>query len=253
MRKLLIGVGIAVVVLAGVAVAADRIGVDVAEKEVEKQITAELASQKLTTSAPPQVRINGVPFLTQALDGNYDSIEVDLADLRGAEIPLQEVHAVGEDVRLPLSEVIDRKPKPVATKAHGTATIAYAELVKIIQANAPQGFDLSGLTLSGAGGSDLTASIDANDLGLGKVTGVGKITVVNGALRVQITSLKTSDGVFSGAAQLIIDRIIDRLVFEDIKLPQLPFKLALTGLAADPAALQLTFEASEVALTEPVR
>jgi hypothetical protein len=253
MKKLLIGVGIAVVVLAGVAVAADRIGVDVAEKEVEKQITTELTSQRLTTSLPPQVTINGVPFLTQALNGNYDSIEVDLADLQGGEIPLQEVHAVGEDVRLPLSQVIDGKPEPVATRAHGTATISYVSLVKLIQENAPQGFDLEGLTLGGAGGSALTASIDANDLGLGNVTGVGKVTVVDGALRVQITELKTSDGVFSGAAQRIIDQVIGRLVFDDIKLPQLPFKLALTGLSADPAALRLTFEASEVALTQPPR
>lgn len=253
MKKLLIGAGIAVIVLAGLAVAADRIGVTAAEQEVEKQIVAQLASQRLTTSARPEVSIDGVPFLTQAIDGNYDSISVDLRDLKGGEIPLQRVHAVGEDVRLPLSQVMDGKPEPIATRAHGTATISYASLVDLIQQNAPQGFDLAGLTLAGAGGSALTASIDASDLGLGMVTGVGDVTVVEGALRVRITKLQTKDGAFSAAAQRIVDQLVGRLVFNDIKLPPMPFKLALTGLQADPESLRLNFEASEVALAEPVR
>lgn len=96
MRKLLI----AVLVLVGLGVAADYGAAAAAEYQVAKQIREELR-----LAADPSVRINGFPFLTQALLGHYSDIDMRAAGLSVGPLHDVAVEATLYDVDAPLSEV----------------------------------------------------------------------------------------------------------------------------------------------------
>ncbi|HEX2297723.1 MAG TPA: DUF2993 domain-containing protein, partial [Pseudonocardiaceae bacterium] len=96
MRKLLI----AVLVLVGLGVAADYGAAAAAEYQMAKQIREELR-----LAADPSVRINGFPFLTQALLGHYSDIDMRAAGLSVGPLHDVAVEATLYDVDAPLAEV----------------------------------------------------------------------------------------------------------------------------------------------------
>ncbi|HEX2300186.1 MAG TPA: DUF2993 domain-containing protein [Pseudonocardiaceae bacterium] len=95
-RKLLI----AVLVLVGLAVAADYGAAAAAEYQMAKQIRGELG-----LATDPSVRINGFPFLTQALLGRYSDIDMRAAGLSVGPLHDVAVEATLHEVDAPLSEV----------------------------------------------------------------------------------------------------------------------------------------------------
>ncbi len=96
MRKLVI----AVLVLVGLGVAADYGAAAAAEYQLAKQIREELG-----LAADPSVRINGFPFLTQALLGHYSDIDMRAAGLSVGPLHDVALEATMRDVDAPLSEV----------------------------------------------------------------------------------------------------------------------------------------------------
>src|SRR3954453_4745609 len=97
MRALLV----VVLLLLGLAVLADRVGVGIAEDKVGEQLAA-----KGGLAGTPDVEIAGFPFLTQAVAGTYDDVRIALtAEQLGqpegtrADIALHGVH-------VPLSDAV---------------------------------------------------------------------------------------------------------------------------------------------------
>jgi hypothetical protein len=238
MRKLLTVLSVLVVLLGVVLVVADRVGVRYAQDEISKRVATQLTSRKLTTSAPPEVTITGVPFLTQAVAGNYKEIRVNLKDLKGGELPLTVLDVIAQDVRAPLSGVLDGTADVIATKVTGTGTVAYTSLVE------KSGF--TGITLSGEGGDSLRVSGQVPVVGT--VTGTASVTVVKGAIRIQVTSLKATNSSASAVAQSLIDTYRSRLVIT-LKVPVLPFDMVVTGVEPTPEGLKVTVSAQEVKLS----
>ncbi|WP_255269462.1 LmeA family phospholipid-binding protein [Actinomadura madurae] len=72
MRKVLL---VLLVLVAVAVVAADRLGVRVAEDKIGEQVAAQYNLRQ-----QPDVTIHGIPFLTQALGGEYKHIEVAIGD-----------------------------------------------------------------------------------------------------------------------------------------------------------------------------
>ncbi|HZB29380.1 MAG TPA: DUF2993 domain-containing protein, partial [Streptosporangiaceae bacterium] len=68
MRKVLL---VLLFVLIIVVIAADRVGVAVAQDQIAKQVAAQN-----DLPSKPDVKIHGIPFLTQAIGGNYQRIDV---------------------------------------------------------------------------------------------------------------------------------------------------------------------------------
>lgn len=96
MRKLII----TLLIVLALAVAADFGAAAFAEHTVAKQMR-----QQLMLASDPSVRINGFPFLTQAVSGHYSSI-----DVRATGVPVDplrdlDVEATLHDVEAPLTEV----------------------------------------------------------------------------------------------------------------------------------------------------
>src|SRR5690348_3897946 len=107
--------------LLGLAVAADRVAVKVAEGQVAAQI-----AEKGGLHGKPTVSIGGFPFLTQALAGNYRDVHIVLTaeELGQPAGTAADVHLRG--VRVPLSSVLSRSVTEVPVdRIDGTATLSY--------------------------------------------------------------------------------------------------------------------------------
>ena len=82
---------VVLLVLVGLLIAADRIGVLVAEREATSQLTSQLG-----LSAAPTVAIEGVPFLTQLAGSTFDHVVLDAdgvpIDDTGGDAQLDHLH-----------------------------------------------------------------------------------------------------------------------------------------------------------------
>src|SRR5258706_2190528 len=104
MRRLVI----ALLVLVGLLVAADFGAAALAESAVSREMR-----QEIGLTDDPSVRINGFPFLTQALSGRYSSIDVDAQRLTVGRFKQVELTAHLEGVTAPLSMLLGSGPKSV--------------------------------------------------------------------------------------------------------------------------------------------
>lgn len=132
MRK---GPIIAVVVLVGLVIAADRIGLLLAQKEIAKTIASEFQLDH-----EPKVSIKGFPFLTQAVGGNYKEIDITVGDAteQGVQVTDASVQLLG--LNAPIRDAVRGDPSAmVADTATSTATVAYHD----VNREAPRGMKVS--------------------------------------------------------------------------------------------------------------
>lgn len=124
MKRLIIGL----LVLVGLLVAVDFGAAALAESAVSRQMR-----EQIGLPDDPEVRINGFPFLTQALSGEYSSIDVSAPRLDVGPLQDVEVAAQLRDVTAPLSEVLGSGPKSlrVAT-AEGTVRVGADDIERLI-------------------------------------------------------------------------------------------------------------------------
>jgi len=119
---------ITLLVLAGLAVAVDFSAAAVAEYQVSKQLRAEL-----DLAADPSVRINGFPFLTQALTGTYSDIDVHASGLSVGPLEDVAVEATLYDVDAPLGKLMSGTLSSVrADEAEGRVRIKDTDLGRAI-------------------------------------------------------------------------------------------------------------------------
>jgi hypothetical protein len=124
MKRLIVGL----LVLVGLLVAADFGAAALAESAVSRQMRAQLGLPD-----DPDVRINGFPFLTQALAGTYSSIDVVADRLQVGDLQDVEVEAQLRDVEAPLSEVLGSGPKSLRVgAADGTARIGATDIERLL-------------------------------------------------------------------------------------------------------------------------
>ncbi|MPZ64890.1 MAG: DUF2993 domain-containing protein [Pseudonocardiaceae bacterium] len=97
MRKLVVTIA----VLAGLLVAADFGTAAAAEYQIAKQLRSEF-----DLTRDPSVRINGFPFLTQALSGSYREITMQATGLPVGSLTDVAVEATMYDVEAPLDELM---------------------------------------------------------------------------------------------------------------------------------------------------
>lgn len=124
MKRLIIGL----VVVVGVLVGVDFGAAALAESAVSRQMR-----EQIGLPDDPDVRINGFPFVTQALTGRYSSIDVSADRLRVGQ--LQEVEIVAElrDVDAPLSEVLGSGPKSLrVAEAEGTVRVGADDIERLL-------------------------------------------------------------------------------------------------------------------------
>ncbi|WP_155375527.1 LmeA family phospholipid-binding protein [Catellatospora vulcania] len=234
MRKFLTITAVVLVVLGVLVVVGDRVGAHYAEREIAARVSARMQDQGVT-STPPEVEIQGFPFLTQVAAGKYTEIDITMRDLKGGQLPLPLLNVAAHNVEAPLSQLMDGTARPVAARVNGDATVSYASLV--------EASGLTGISLTSAGSNDVrvTGKVPI----IGEVTGTAEVTVVDGShVRLRVTSLK---GAAGSVSQTIINAYKDRLAVT-LTLPKLPFNLELTDVQTESTGLIVSFTAKDVEL-----
>ncbi|GAA4636104.1 DUF2993 domain-containing protein [Actinoallomurus vinaceus] len=126
MRKALVTCLILLVVLGGIFIAGDIIGRRVAQNEIAKNVASQYQLDHT-----PKVSIKGFPFLTQALDGRYDEIDINVGELTEQGVRLTDTTVALKGVTAPMSDAMHGDAsKMVADTATSTATIGYDDVNK---------------------------------------------------------------------------------------------------------------------------
>lgn len=162
MRKLLI----AVIVLVGLLVAADRVALLMAEQQASKTIATSFSLPQR-----PGVSIHGFPFLTQLVSGQFQQVDVTMDSLVRNGVTVQNLDAKFTSVHAPVRQMMNGGAGSVsADQATGTATVPYSA----VNQQLPQGVTVSGdggkLKMSGSismFGHQVPFSSDASVTGTG--------------------------------------------------------------------------------------
>lgn len=222
---------IVVVMLLGLAVAADRVAVKVAEGQVASQI-----AQKGGLHGKPTVQIGGFPFLTQALAGDYHDVRIALtAEQLGQPAGTSaDVHLRG--VKVPLSSVLSRSVSEVPVDSvDGTATLSYPLLAAQIGPDT---------TLTKEGSQlRITRSVELAGQRM-KLTAAGQITLKGNDL---VIDVQKASGLGVTIPSFLVERASNLL---DLRytVPALPFGLQLTTVTPQDDGVRITVEGRQTVL-----
>lgn len=228
MRRLLTGL----VVLALFLVVADRVGVQIAQRQVAHQLRT---SAGLTSD--PSASITGFPFLTQAVSGRYNRIELTTGSFRRGGVRLASLTVSLHGVELPLSQALSGTVSAVPVAAlTASAVVTYADVASV--------GSLAGVSVTPTGsGVRVTARLTV----LGQAVEVSTDSTVRlSGSSVVITAQKLT--VLGQSSSLLDNALAGRL---DLRVPigSLPYRLALTGVHVTPAGLVVDARSGPTVLT----
>jgi hypothetical protein len=242
-RALLIFVVVLLLLLLGGLIVADRFGRSFAEGVIADKVTEQVRAQK-ASSDTPDVTIEGVPFLTQVLNGDYQEIRIQLPNLtapidngRKASLDLLDIHA--RDVQAPLDTLRSGQGAITVKQVTASGTIDYPQLIELI---GQKGVQLSAKDGKLIGSAKVTALGQQLDL-----SGTAKLTVVNGGIRVRFADVKAANLPDLPLFQNIIDSYARKLAL-DIPAPKLPLQLKVQSVTPQAKGLNVTFGAADVNL-----
>jgi hypothetical protein len=205
---------VALVVLLALAVAADRVAVTIASRTVaaEAQRTAGLEQ-------PPEVRIGGFPFLTQALAGRYDEVRVRAADVPAGELRVAGFEAFLSGVEVPLGDALSGSVTSAPVRSvRAEATVAYDELTR-------RSGDRKLVVTPAGDGVRVTGSVRVLGQTL-SATAVSRVEVVEGDLLVTAESYE----VGNNTADALLSRALGERLDLRVPVEGLPYGLQLTGV-----------------------
>lgn len=222
MRKFLVFLIFLVIVL----VIADRGMHYAAQSEIAKRI-----DQQYDLASEPEVTINGFPFLTQAVSGEYSEIHIVTGAITVEEVQLERVNVTAHDVHAELSDLLT-EPEVVSETIDGKVMLPYSELQKRL----PEGVVIENETGRPRIGGDLAV------FGFSVPVSAGLDFEAEGDT---ITATPTDIDV--GESQIDIGSEADRLTMS-LQVPRLPFDLQVTGIEALPNGIEVSAEASDVTM-----
>jgi hypothetical protein len=227
MRK---GLVFGLIILIGLVIAADRVGLMVAEKEIAKNVAAQ---SELDHN--PKVSIKGFPFLTQALGGDYDEIDVHIGDMVQLGVHLKDAEVVLKGVHAPLSDAVHGDAsKIVADSATSIATVGYDEVDK----EAPNGMKVS------AKGTALQVHGPVTVLGFTRtVTATVTVQPSGRSVRVVPQSVKTSGATIPMA-------LVQQAFTFTVPVKGLPLGSKISDVTVQPDGLRVSATAQDVSLAK---
>jgi hypothetical protein len=228
MRKVL--VVIAILLIGGVIVA-DRLGVRMAEDEIAKQVAAQYQ-----LDAKPDVTIHGVPFLTQAIGGEYDQIDVALGDWTEKGVTVRDAKLELAGLQAPLTDVMNGDTSNITVRtATASAVVPYA----VLQKYAPQG-----VTRMSPKGSSLQAHVTGSVFGL-RMSGsvVASLKATSKGIAVTPESISDNSG-----PQVPLSMLRQRFAFTVPVRNLLPMGARISELQVTPDGLRIGASADNVDL-----
>ncbi|MGH4014516.1 MAG: LmeA family phospholipid-binding protein [Pseudonocardiaceae bacterium] len=277
MRKLVI----AVLVLVGLGVAADYGAAAAAEYQLAKQIREELG-----LAADPSVRINGFPFLTQALLGHYSDIDMRAAGLSVGPLHDVALEATMRDVDAPLSEVSSGDLSSVrADEVDGRVRIkdkdlgraigiedlrlqpaSDEEIEKLLPAGTlpstdsetdSSGTDSSGTDSSGTDSHqddrEAVRMVASTDLAgeRTEIIGIGLLELIGGQLRITTMDVRLArDDIGEVNLPRQIRRMMIQALSTDVNPGGLPFTVNPTSVWVEPGSLVMEGTVRDISMSQ---
>jgi hypothetical protein len=256
-RKLII----TLLVIVALAVAADFAAAAYAEHKI-----AEAMRQQLALASEPSVRINGFPFLTQAVTGHYSSI-----DVRASAIPvdhLRDLHveATLHDVDAPLGEVRAGDVHAVrAARVDGRIRITDTDLgraigIEDLRIQRPSEAEIKKLLPAGTPGNDSTRGERApvrmmatTDLAgpRTEIIGIGLIELNGDQIRITVLDIRLAqDGVGKVSLPRPARQTLIQTLSTDVKPGGLPFAVTPTSVWVETGSVIVEGTAYNVSLRQ---
>jgi hypothetical protein len=254
-RKLIITVLVIVVL----AVAADFGAAAYAEHTIAQQMR-----QQLALPSEPSVRINGFPFLTQALAGRYSAIDVRATGVPVASLHDLEVEATLHDVDAPLAEVSAGDVHSVrAARVDGRVRIKDTDLgraigIEDLRLQQPSDQEIKELLPAGAGDSprgDRTPvrMMATTDL-LGhrtEIIGVGLIELTGDQVRITVSDVRLArDSAGTANLPRVVRQTLVQTLSTTVKPGQLPFAVTPTSVRVEAGSVVVEGTAYNVSLRQ---
>jgi LmeA-like phospholipid-binding len=253
-RKLII----AVLVIVALAVAADFGAAAAAEYAVAQQLR-----QQLGLATDPSVRINGFPFLTQALAGRYSNIDVRATGVPADPLRDLEVEATLHDVEVPLAAVISGEVQSVqAARVVGRVRIKDSDLgrtigIEDLRIQQPSDREINELlpaeTTSNPGPGDRAPirMVATTDL-LGQPTeiiGLGVIELTRDMVRITARDVRlTRDGFGEVSLPRQIRQTLLKALSADVKPGGLPFEVTPTRVWVETGSVVVEGTATHITI-----
>lgn len=266
MRKFII----VVLVVVTLAVAADFGAAAAAEHVVAQQLR-----QRLSLSSDPSVRINGFPFLTQALAGHYSAIDVRADNLSVGPLHDLDVEATLYDVDAPLSQVSSGNLQSVrAARVDGRVRIKDSDLgraigIEDLRIQQPSAQEIQELLAPGTRSRGMVAVPSAAGFSWGKsapvrmvastdlagqrieVIGLGVIELTGGLVRITISDVRLSqDGTSAVDLPKGIRQALLKTLSADVKPGGLPFAVTPTSVSVQTGSVVVEGTASNVTISQ---
>ncbi|HEY2299976.1 MAG TPA: DUF2993 domain-containing protein [Jatrophihabitans sp.] len=224
--------------LAVTVVALDRYLAREAERRASEYLTVPLGQTAW-------VRVHGTPFLTQAIRGRYDRVEVSASGMQFGVLGDTTMQAHLVNVYLPLRDVLAKRTNELSVeRLHGDLVIAYRELARVSR--------IPGLRFSYSDDRLIaTAGVPVPGISqLARLSGEAVASIGDGGvvwLRVRNVSLAgiTVPG-------LVLSQFVPSLAFP-VPLPALPYGLRIEALTPTPDGLQVSGSAAAVTFRRTVR
>jgi hypothetical protein len=222
---------VSLIVLVLLLVAADRIGVLVAERVVASKVQS---SQGLTSR--PSVHIEGFPFLTQVIANRYQAVRLDANDL-----------TVGDRTKRVTLDLLDARLTGVRATNHFSGVTAQ-QVTATAKISFPELSRLLGVPISYQAGGRVQASKSVTVLGQ-TITGTvsARVSVPGG------DTLGFSDvrvGIADTAIQLPQSAVneLSAVFSQQLSLTGLPFRLRVQRFDTSSQGISVTASASDVTL-----
>ncbi len=220
---------IALLILLGLLVAADRVGVAVTESTLASQIQKD---QKL--SQKPGVSIDGFPFLTQVVSRDFPHVTVDIRGLVASGVPISDIHADLNGVH-----VSSGYNSATVDTLTATAILNYSDLSKAIS---NQVENIGTVTVSKDASGQLKATYD--------LLGASVSAQVAASLQPGNTIELKSAGVDAGGLGSIVQAVTPTSFDVKIPLGTLPFGIQLKSLNLTSTAADIIATGHNVALSQ---
>ncbi|MEV8634428.1 DUF2993 domain-containing protein [Streptosporangium sp. NPDC051023] len=206
----------------------DRVAVTGVQREIATQATA-----RYDLENPPEVTIQGIPFLTQAIAGRYDEVKVAAGPMSLSGIQLSGVDFTLYGVTASLSDLV-LHPERAQIRAERVAGTVVVPLQTLNQ-RAPRGIKIE---------------VDGDALAVnGQITVLGQKVPVKADLKIDVAEGEvrfTPGKVTLGGGIPVPDP--ERFITYRIPIKNLPFNLKVTGVSVVPQGIKISGEAADVPL-----
>ncbi|MGH3727875.1 MAG: LmeA family phospholipid-binding protein [Micromonosporaceae bacterium] len=239
-RKTWIGLLVGFLVLVGLLVAADRGAAWAAEGQIADQVAKKADQNKITMQGEPEVTVEGIPFLTQVIGGEYQAVDIRMKEVSVDGVRLDSLDIRATSVKASLSDLRSGTGEIRAARVTGDATVGFGQVEELV--------GIDGAKVTGKNGKLLVRA----PLKAGPVTitalATADVKVSDGSIAIDVQKVTVADGELPDYAQSVLDTYANSLS-RKIPLPKLPYGLKVEGAKVTDAGVAATASAQDVPLS----